>query len=44
MSAAAERIDYLNPDLPAVLPWHELTLIEVPPQSRRGYGGHHEHA
>jgi len=44
MSAAAERIDYLNPDVPAALPWHELTLIEATPQSLLDADGHHEHA
>jgi hypothetical protein len=38
MSATAERIDYLNPEVPAALPWHELPLIEASAHSLRGYG------
>ena len=38
MSATAERIDYLNPDVPATLPWHELALVEATPDALRGFG------
>jgi len=38
MSATAERIDYLNPDVPAALPWHGLPLVEASARSLRGYG------
>ena len=34
----AQPIDYLNPDVPASLPWHRVPLVEASDQSVAGYG------
>lgn len=38
MSNAAQPIDYLSPDVPAELPWHEVPLIEADDDSVAPYG------
>lgn len=35
---SAQPIDYLHPDVPAALPWHEVPLIEATDSSVAGYG------
>lgn len=32
------RIDYLTPDVPSVLPWHETPLVRATEESLAGYG------
>lgn len=32
------KIDYLNPDVPPELPWHELKIIKATPENLEGYG------
>ena len=38
MTQAAEPIDYLSPDVPDKLPWHDVPLILATPESVAGYG------
>ena len=38
MSAGAEPIDYLQPGVPAELPWHDVPLIEATDEAVRDYG------
>lgn len=38
MSAASHAVDYLNPQVPPALPWHELTLVAATPEALEGYG------
>ena len=38
MNAVIEPVDYLNPDVPAQLPWHDVPLIRADRHSVEGYG------
>jgi hypothetical protein len=33
-----KKIDYLAPDVPDALPWHQIPLVNATPQSIKGYG------
>ncbi|MEM7118213.1 MAG: hypothetical protein AAF614_37645 [Chloroflexota bacterium] len=35
---ANQPIDYLSPDTPASLPWHQVPLVRATPESLEGYG------
>jgi hypothetical protein len=32
------KLDYLNPDVPPELPWHELGIIKATPENLEYYG------
>ena len=32
------KLDYLNPDVPAELPWYEVEVIKATPENIKGYG------
>lgn len=36
--SVAQKIDYLNPDVPAELPWFDIPLIRATPQNLSGFG------
>jgi ureidoglycolate lyase len=38
MTEAAEPIDYLSPDVPGELPWHDVPLVIATADSVKGYG------
>ena len=38
MNAILEAVDYLNPDVPQKLPWHDVPLIKADTESVKGYG------
>ena len=38
MNAVGEPVDYLNPDVPGELPWHDVPLIEATDESVSPYG------
>ena len=38
MTQAAEPIDYLSPDVPDELPWHDVPLVLATPETVEGYG------
>jgi len=38
MNAILEPVDYLNPDVPQHLPWHDVPLIKATEESVKGYG------
>lgn len=38
MSAQLKPVDYLRPDVPSELPWHELSLVPATPASLDRYG------
>ncbi len=38
MDSVLEPVDYLNPDVPARLPWHEVPVIRASADTLRGYG------
>jgi ureidoglycolate lyase/seryl-tRNA synthetase len=38
MNLAVQSIDYLSPDVPQELPWHDVPLIEATPENLDGYG------
>lgn len=38
MTEAAEPIDYLSPDVPGELPWHDVPLVVATAESVKGYG------
>ena len=38
MTAASGEIDYLNPDVPPELPWHEVPLVVADEDSVAAYG------
>ena len=38
MTQTAEPIDYLSPDVPDKLPWHDVPLIVATAETVEGYG------
>ncbi len=38
VNEVSQPIDYLSPDVPKKLPWHEVPLVQATPESLRGFG------